>query len=307
MGNHSRIGGYLSELEGKSKIELEGRDIRVLVEILHAPQSVYGMTKMINEKFEFKVPADDHDDGDENSTQDSPSYRVIYLTAGPLTKPAVKKRFNKLARYGIIKEIEDESRLPRKTRFAFHQKGTKPFEVTEYGLFCYLSYEIEPRLVVLRRYWKYKVMRLLLSSYFEKQTVLGRLTPHEYMMINSFLHEALRIIKQRVDIIDKVDESEIYIHEVLNKSKNGKKYRTWKEEQIAKLEDDLLWHAKSLALRLMVDTASKDKEKSEKSRRILHFLAHDKKFVKLVRDTMHEILSYYGGGKLLEFDKALHP
>jgi hypothetical protein len=146
-------------------------------------------------------------------------------------------------------------------------------------------------------------MRLLLSSYFEKQTVLGRLTPHEYMVINRFLHEALRIIKQRVDIIDNVDESEIYIHEELNKSRKGKKHRTWKEEQIAKLEDDLLWHVKSLALRLMVDTASKDKDKSQKSRRILHFLAHDKKFVKLVKDTMHEILSYYGGGKLLELNK----
>jgi hypothetical protein len=303
MGNYSRIGSYLSELEGKSKIELEGRDKRVLVEILHAPQYVYGMTKMINKKFEFEVPIDDDNYSGDNSTPGSPSYRVVYLTAGPLTRPAVKKRFEKLARYGLIEEIKDEKRLPRKARFAFHQKGTKPFEITEYGLFCYLSYETEPRLAVLRRYWHYKVMRLLLSSYFEKQTVLDRLTPHEYFMIIRFLHEALHIIKQRVDIIDNVDESEIYIHEVVNKSEKGKKYRTWKEEQIAELEDDLLWHAKSLALRLMVDTASRDKDKSQMSRRILSFLAHDKKFVKLIKDTMHEILSYYGGGKLLELDK----
>jgi hypothetical protein len=65
------------------------------------------------------------------------------------------------------------------------------------------------------------------------------------------------------------------------------------------MEDDLLWHAKSLALRLMVDTASKDKDKSQRSLRLLSFLTHDKKFVKLVKDTIHEILSYYGGGKLL--------
>jgi hypothetical protein len=252
------------------------------------------MTKIINQKFEFKVPIDDNDDG-ENSPQDSPSYRVVYWTTGPLTEPAVRKRFKKLARYGLIKEIEGEKRLPRKARFAFHQKGTKPFEITEYGLFCYLSYETQPRLAVLRRYWHYKVMRLLLSSYFEKQTVLGRLTPHEYWMIIRFLLEALRIIKRSLDIIDNVDESEIYIHEVVNKSEKGKKYRTWKEEQVAKLEDDLLWHAKSLALRLMVDTASRDIDKSQRSLRILSFLTHDKKFVKLVKNTMHEILSYYGG------------
>lgn len=307
MGNHSRIEGYLTELEGKSKIKLEDRDIKVLVEILHAPQTVYDMTKIINKKFEVKVPLDDDNHGGYDSHENTPSYRVVYLTAGPLSKPAVKKRFKKLVRYGLIKEIKDEKKLPRKARFAFHQKGRKPFEITEYGLFCYLSYETQPRLAVPRRYWHYKVMSLLLASYFEKQTVLGRLTPHEYFMIIRFLLEALHIIKQRVDIIDNVDESEIYIHEVVNKSEKRKKYRTWKEEQVSKLEDDLMWHAKSVALRLMVDTASKDKDKSQKSLRLLSFLTHDKKFVKLVKDTMHEILSYYGGGKLLEFDKTLHP
>jgi hypothetical protein len=307
MGNHIDIEGYLSELEGKSKIELESIDMKVLVEILHAPQSVYGMTKIINKKIEFKVPVDDDHHAGDNSLEGTPPYRVVYLTAGPLSKPAVRKRFKKLALCGLIEEIKDEKRLPRKARFAFHQKGTKPFEITEYGLFRYLSYETQPRLSVLRRYWHYRVMRLLLSSYFEKQTITGRLTTLEYMVINRFLIEALHIIKRRVDIIDNVDESEIYIHEELNKSKKGKKYRTWKEEQITELEDDLLWHTKSLALRLMVDSASKDKEKSEESRRKLSFLAHDKKFVKLVIDTMHEILSYYGGGKLLELDKTLHP
>jgi hypothetical protein len=52
----------------------------------------------------------------------------------------------------------------------------------------------------------------------------------------------------------------------------------------------------------MVDIASKDKDKSRRSRRLLSFLTHDKKFVKLIKDTMHEILSYYGGGRLLELE-----
>ena len=63
MGNHSRIEGYLSELEGKSKIKLEDRDIKVLVEILHAPRTVYDITKIINKKFEVKVPLDDDNHG----------------------------------------------------------------------------------------------------------------------------------------------------------------------------------------------------------------------------------------------------
>jgi hypothetical protein len=294
MGNLSRIEGYVSELEGKSKIKLEAGDIKVLVEILNAPQSVYNMTKIINEKVEFKVPIDDNDYGNDKSLPDTPSYRIVYWTAGPLTEPAVRKRFRKLVRYGLIEEIKDEKKLPRKARFAFHQKRTKPFEVTEYGLFRYLSYETPPLLIVLQRYWHYKVMRLLLSSYFEKQTVLGRLTTQEYDVINRFLREALRIIKRRVDTIDNVDESEIHIREEINKGKKRKKYRTWKLEEIANLEDDLEWHAKSLGLRLMVDTASKEKEKSKESRRILSFLRQDKKFEKLIKETMHEIQAYYG-------------
>ena len=97
MGNHLGIEGYISELEGKSKIKLEDGDIKVLVEILHAPRTVYDMTKIINTKFEVKVPLDDDNPGGGDSHEDTPSYRVVYLTAGPLSRPAVKKRFKKLS------------------------------------------------------------------------------------------------------------------------------------------------------------------------------------------------------------------
>ncbi len=127
MGNLSRTEGYVSELLGMSKIKLEDGDIKVLVEILHAPQTVYSMTKIINEKIEFKVPIGDAD-GSQNFPQDAPAYRIVYWTAGPLTEPAVRKRFRKLAKFGLIEEIKDEKKLPRKTRFAFHQKGRKPLK-----------------------------------------------------------------------------------------------------------------------------------------------------------------------------------
>ncbi|MFL6474159.1 MAG: hypothetical protein ACJ701_04015 [Nitrososphaera sp.] len=59
------------------------------------------MTKIFNKKFEVKVPLDDDNHGYENSPQDTPSYGVVYWTAGPLTEPAVRKRFKKLAKYGL--------------------------------------------------------------------------------------------------------------------------------------------------------------------------------------------------------------
>ena len=123
-------------------------------------------------------------------------------------------------------------------------------------------------------------------------------------VIGDFLQEALHIVKQRLSIIDNETVADNFMFEGQNKNKKVKKYRTWREEQIAKLEDDLERHAKSFVLRLMVDTASKDRAKRKKSRYIMDdFLAHDEKFIKLKKDTMHKMLSYYGGGKLLETEK----
>ena len=136
--------------------------------------------------------------------------------------------------------------------------------------------------------WESKTMQLLLSPYFEKETVAGRITYLQFGVIRDFLQEAVRIVERSLNIIENQSKFDIYMFEKRNKNKKVKKYKTWREEQIAKLEDDLDWHAKSFALRLMVNNASEDKDKSEQSRKILNgFLIHDKKFVKLVEDTMH--------------------
>ncbi len=161
---------------------------------------------------------------------------------------------------------------------------------------------------MLGRRWESKTIQLLLSPYFEKEAVAGRLTSLRSSVIRDFLQGALDIISQRLSMIEESDELDFFKHETSNTRKKVTKYITWREEMITKLEDDLEWHVKSFALRLMADTASKDKDKAKRSRSILDdFLAHDEKFVKLVKDTLHEILSYYGGGKLLELDKTLHP
>jgi hypothetical protein len=178
-------------------------------------------------------------------------------------------------------------------------------------------FDFTPSMLVL--HWQSKTMKLLLSPYFEKKTVASdelstMVVPSVYLptigpsVIGDFLQEALHIVERKLSIIDNETELDNSWFEVQNKNKKVKKYRSWREKQIAKLKDDLECHAKSFVLRLMVDTASKDRDKRKKSRYILDdFLAHDKNFVKLKKDTMHGILSYYGGGKLLELDKTLHP
>jgi hypothetical protein len=299
MRNRSAIQGYLSELIGKRKIEFEWRDRKALIEILHTPQSVYGLTKIFNEIDVVRLPPDD-DDSDDNIPQGTRADRVFNWTSGPITRPATRKRIQKFVRYGLIEEIKDMKSIPKRMRFDFLKKRKNPqmrkklYRVTEWGLFCYLLHgrpdirapDELPYLLV--HYWESKVMRLLISSYFEKETV-NRPTVLEYSVIKQFFAQRLSITNNGLSAIEEAEKDE-----------------TWRQELIIQLEDDLVWHAKSFALRLLVDIGSKDKEKSQKSRLIWSFLANDNKFVKLAEDAVHEIRSYYIGGRLLGLDKALH-
>lgn len=315
MVNHLRRKGclseledYLSELEGKRKIRLGNRDKQLLAHLIYKPEYRSSLNKHVNELYEG-IPLDEN-----TKKRIDAKHTPLSSITGPMSEQATGKAISKLRRYKLIKSINkslvdkglleglDYANLTRKEFFAANLKRAKLFDITEYGLFCFLSQawmlELDPSM--LGRRWESKTVKLLLSPYFEKETVAGRLTYLEFSMIRDFLQDALYIVKQRLSIIESQTESDILMFEKLNKNRKVKKYRTRKEEQIAKLEDDLEWHAKSFFLRLMADTASKDKEKSEESLYKLDFLKHDEKFVKWVKDTMHEILSYYGGDKLLE-------
>jgi hypothetical protein len=285
MGNRSDIEGYLFDLISKQKIELDKGDTKFLFDLLDGIESVTSMHRLINQKFELKITTDDDDNGASQGTNQG---IVIYLPKRGLSKPAVRKRIEKLTRNGLI-ELVDKKSLSKKQLFAVNLRRSKPYRITEYGFFCIMLQARDYPPSLLRLYWHSKMSSVFLSPYFEKKTVV-RTTLPMYQALLQFLKEACSITI-----------------ETLNKVQEAKKQddRTWIQEKIPALEDELLWHAKSFALRLMVDTASKDKDKSQKSRHLLSFLAHDKKFVKLVKDTMHEILSYYGGGRLLELDKAL--
>jgi hypothetical protein len=289
MGNRLDIKGYLSELLEKRKIALENRDKKFLFEMFNQPEHVRNLHRIINKRYEWRLPPEDG--GNTSQGSDTLEDTVYYITSGPLTRPAILKRIKKLVSYGLIEPVDKKSRT-KKEFFDANLRRAKLFKVTEYGLFCVLSQETLYPSGLFLRHWKSKGVRTLLSPYFEKKT-FDRMTTEMYFTLVRFLHEACSITIERLNAIEQA-----------KKENDGAECQ---EQIIRGLEDDLLWHAKSFALRLFVDSASKDKEKSEESRRKLSFLAHDKKFVKLVIDTMHEILSYYGGGRLLELDKSLHP
>jgi hypothetical protein len=300
MGNRLDIEGYLSELIGERKIE--SGDMKFLSELLVGAESVTSLHRSINIKYEWKLASEDGSDTSQGI--DAAKDTVYYITKGPLSKPAVRKRIRKLAKYGLIKEVDKKSlsdkalfdanvrrttsrqigpSISQKALFDANVRRAKLFRVTEYGLFCVLSQEGIYPSGLLPRYWQSKVMKVLLSSYFEKKTVV-RLTPPMYFMIVRFLHERCSITTERLSEIEQAkkenDEAEC-------------------QEQITRLEDDLVSHAKSFALRLLVDSAASYKDKRERSRHILSFLAHDKKFLKLLDTAVREILSYYKGGELL--------
>jgi hypothetical protein len=208
---------------------------------------------------------------------------VYSITRGPLSRTSVRKRIRKLVKYSLIERVDKKS-LTEKALFAVNLHRANLFRVTDYGLFCVLSQETIYPSGLFLRYWQSKVMSTLLHSYFEKKT-FDRLTTEMYFTIVRFLHEACSITTER---LSKIEAEE--------RKGKGKAER---QEQIKRLEDDLVWHAKSFALRLLVDSAASNKDKHRSSRSILRNLAHDKKFFKLADTTVREILSYYKGGGLL--------
>jgi hypothetical protein len=335
MVNHLRRKGYLSELddyiselEGKPEIKLGNRDKQFLAHLIYKPEYPSRLRKNVNELYRVNPSLDR---GARNTKKSINSKHVIhYLLAGSLSKPAALDTIKKLLKYELIKPINKSlvdkglleglgnSNLTREI-IAANQKRAKLVDITEYGLFCFLSQvsDFTPSMLVL--HWQSKTMKLLLSPYFEKKTVASdeystMVVANVYLpttigprVIGDFLQEALHIVNRKLSIIDNETGADNFMFEGLNKNKKVKKYRTGREKQIAELEDDLEWHAKAFVLRLMVDTASKDRDKRKESRYILdNFLAYDEKFIKLKKDTMHEILSYYEGRKLLELDKTLN-
>jgi hypothetical protein len=283
MGNHLDIEGYLSELVGRRKIELGDRDKNFLFELLSGAKSVTGLYRLINKKYEWKPPPEEDGAGGMSQGIDAAKDIVYYITRGPLSRPAVRKRIRKLVRYGLIEGVDKES-LTEMARFDANLRRAKLFAVTEYGLFCILSQEVDYTSGFFLRHWQSKVMSTLLSPYFEKKS-FERLTTKMHFTIVLFLLESCKITIERLSQIEAEEK----------KGKGEAK----RQEQIKRLEDDLLWHAKSFVLRLFVDSAASNKDKCQRSRHILSFLAYDKKFYKLADTTIREILSYYKGGKLL--------
>lgn len=303
MGNFSSIKGYVSVLEGKPRVELKTRDKKFLIEILESPKSAYSMTKIVNQKFELKLPKDDYygnsssksnsNRSNSNTSQRIDAAQTVFVIPNKgLSDTATLNRMRKLAGYGLIEipldkenSTLDKKSFTRKEYFAANLHRGKPFKITEYGLFCMLSKieEYDPLRFFLR-YWRYKVMRVLLASYFEKKTLL-RLRSELYFTIAQFLIGACNITIKRLSQIEDATR------------RNDKKERL---ELIRRLQDDLLWHAKSFALRLLVDSASPEDDDYHRSRRrVLSTLAYDKKFYKLADIAIREILSYYKGGRLL--------
>jgi hypothetical protein len=77
MGNRSDIEGYLSELLGKRKIELDNGDIKFLNQLLAGAESVYSLHKSINRKYEWKL-LPEHD-GDTSQGTDAGVLCILLL------------------------------------------------------------------------------------------------------------------------------------------------------------------------------------------------------------------------------------
>jgi hypothetical protein len=289
MGNQIDVNGYLSQLKWRPAIKLNHGEKRFLFQFLEGPQTVTSMHGSTNRKYEFKIKKEEEEDQNSNdSSTESEEEIVMSFSRGSLTKPAVRKRIRKLLKYGLIEKVALRSTTLNKEIINFNLRRAKPFKITEYALFCILSQEIDLPPGLFSKYWKSKVLTTLLSPYLEESSIVRR---------TLLLHIALVLYLYRACNIT---------NEALNKMKEAEAATTidgdWegneqeRQDIIAKLKDDLEWHAKSFALRLLVDcVADRNNERRRDRIHILLDLKSDKKFSKLLDTVVSEVQSSYEG------------
>jgi hypothetical protein len=278
MGNQIDVNGYLSQLNWRPARKLNCGDKRFLFQFLERPEYVTSMHRSINRKYEFKIKKEKEDQNSKNSSTESEEEIVMSFSRGSLTKPGVRKRIRKLLRYGLIEEVALSSRTLNKEIINFNLRRAKPFKITEYALFCILSQEIDLPVGLFSKYWKSKVLTTLLSPYFEESSLVRR-TPPLHFAVALYLYRACNITNEALNKI-----KEVVAATSIDSDREGNEQE--RQDIIAKLKDDLEWHAKSFALRLLVDWDQIH---------ILLDLKSDKKFSKLLDTVVREVQSSYEG------------
>jgi hypothetical protein len=292
MGNQIDVNGYLSQLKWRPAVKLDPREIQFLFQFLEGPESVTSMHRSIDRKFDVRIKKQTHKNSNNISTESEEAV-VVFFSRGPLSRPAVRKRIMKLLEYGLIEKVDlrNITTTLNKEIISFNLRRAKPFKITEYALFCILSQEIDYPVELFSKYWKSKMLTTLLAPYFEKRNIVHA-SPLVHFAVVLYLNRACHITNDALKKIEKVAGVTI--------TTDGNKGDDYKEQErqdiIARLKDDLDWHAKSLALRLLVLPA-REKKEEERSKRIraLMDLASDKKFSKLLDTVVHEVQSSYKG------------
>ncbi len=293
MGNQIDIYGYLSQLKWQPAVKLSSRERQFLFQFIQDPESVTSMNASINRKIAINIKKQKNRSNNDRGTGDEEE-GVVYLSRGPLSKPAVRKRIMKLLENGLIEKVTFDSKTLNKKEFNFKLRRAKPFKITDYGLFCILSHEIEYPTELVSKYWKRsKVLTTLLSPYFEKRSIVHA-SPYVHWAVWLYLNKACSITNNALNSIKEAAARNI------DDNKDNDDTEQERQDIIARLKDDLYWHAKSFALRLLVFPAGgkKKKEQHKKRIRILMNLASDKKFSKLLSTAVYEIQSTYEGLKV---------
>jgi DNA-binding Lrp family transcriptional regulator len=292
-GNQIDLNGYLSQLKLQPAKKLDRGEMQFLLQFLEGQESVASMNRSINQRYEFKIQKEVNENGDESNTESEEL--VMVFSRGSLSKPAVRKRIKKLLKYGLIKRAVLSSETLNKDIINLNLKREKPFKITEYGLFCIMSQEIvdypDYPVGLFSKYWKSKVLTTLLSPYFEEKNIVHA-NAYLHFAVVLYLNRACKIINEAFNKIKETTGA-------TTSTANGDIEDSKQEQQdiiIATLKDDLEWHAKSFALKLLVDSvADKNYDRRTKRIGILRNLASDKKFSEFLDTVVYEVQSSYEG------------
>lgn len=321
MDYQNRTIGYLFCLLNHPKIDksLSKAARTVLYQFTEGAETKYSMSSSLRSRYYFGTETADIEEEKVSSAQnrtknvkeggvttlDSNETPGLHIKNRYLTRVSVgnlnirNKIFHRLEKLKLIECINDEEKerikyLNQKQRFRFNRASTKPYRITEYGLFYIFSnlHEFPDCGPLLSRYYRKSiVVRTLISRYFDKKTIEHH-TPWLHALLLIFLSERCQITSNA-------------IAEIEANSTDAKKQEFYRR----KLGEDLDWQARSFALRLLTSfslsssaalssTSGRKKSKSiydlpSLTESDMDILKNDKKFSNLLSIALQDVNKGY--------------
>jgi hypothetical protein len=189
------IKSYLSIFNSKPiNYRLDKLRKTILIQVLDRYETRYSTSKSVTQKQLFQK-----EDGS-----------LIRFSKSTRSTTKIKSEVNILRNDGLIEELSEREKRQSLSGWSLYNINlhhSKPYRITDYGLFCILLDGVELPSGMLTKYWKSVVIQNLLAPYMTRATV-ERASPSLHFAIAQFLAESCELTRDWLSPINKDQESQ---------------------------------------------------------------------------------------------------